>query len=183
MSQNAANPFPSTSEKAIIIADTGLNKRQIGDWMKKARRKLRVKSSKPDENLAEESVRPAPITSTDVTSDKSLPSNQTNLENLLLELRNQPMLLQDSVLDNIQSVLPADKAEGVQQGSHSDVSACKLCKSSLIAEQESDKHEAPKKKIELHMKEWRLRPENADTFYPSSAEKKKIVIETGIDKR
>jgi hypothetical protein len=183
MSQNAANPFPSTGEKAKIIAGTGLNKRQIGDWMARARRKLKVKSSEPNQNLAKESVRPVPIPSTDVTSDKSLPSNQTNLENLLLELRNQPMMLQDSVQDNTQSVLPAGKADGVQEGSHSDVSACKLGISSLIAELESDKHETLKKKFELYMKEWRLHPENADTLYPSSAETKKILIETGIDKR
>lgn len=183
MSQNAANPFPSTSEKAQLAADTGLNKRQIGDWMARARRKLRVKSSKPSENLAKESVRPAPIPSTYVTSDKSLLSNKTNVENLLLELRNQPMLLQDSVPDNTQSVLPASKAEAVQQGSYADVPTGKLGITSLIFELESEKHETSIKKFELYMNEWRLRPENAETLYPSSGEKKMIAMETGIDKR
>jgi hypothetical protein len=183
MSRNAANPFPSTSEKAQLIADTGLNKRQIGDWMARARRKLRVKSSKPSENLAKESVRPAPKPSTDVTSDRSLLSNKTNVENLLLELRNQPMPLQDSVPNNTQTVLPASKAEAVQQGSYADVPAGKLGITSLIFELESDKHEMLIKKFEIYMKEWRLRPENAETLYPSSTEKKKILMETGIDKR
>ncbi|KAL3795774.1 hypothetical protein ACHAW5_007687 [Stephanodiscus triporus] len=33
MSQNVDNLFPSTSQKARIVADTGLNRRQVGDWM------------------------------------------------------------------------------------------------------------------------------------------------------
>jgi hypothetical protein len=175
MSQNADNPFPSTSQKSRIVADTGLNRRQVGDWMARARKKLRVKSGQPNESLAGDRVRPASTPSTEISSVRSLPSDPTNVENLLLELRNQPMLFQESVRENTESVLPARKAE--------DGSAGKLGISSLIAELESDKHETSTKQFELYMKEWLLRPENADKLYPSLAEKKKIVIATGIDKR
>jgi hypothetical protein len=176
VSQNADSPFPSSSQKAQIVADTGLNKRQVGDWLARARRKLRGKSTKPNGSLAEDSARPAFVPSTDIGNVNSLTSNATNAENLLLGLGNQPMLLQNAVRGS--TLLAA-----VKQGSHAGVSTGKLGISSLIAELESDKHKISTKEFDLYMKDWRLRPENMNKLYPSWAEKEKIITETGIDKR
>jgi hypothetical protein len=177
MSQNAATPFPTTSQKTQIAAATGLNKRQVGDWLARARRKLRVKSNKPSDSSAGVSARPASIPSADIASVKSLPSDAANAENLLLGLENQPMLLQDVAQENTHLA-------AVQQGSQADASTGKLGISSLIAELESDKHKISTKEFEIYMmKDWRLRLENTDKLYPSSAEKEKIITETGIDKK
>jgi hypothetical protein len=175
MSQHADSPFPSSSQKAQIVADTGLNKRQVGDWLARARRKLNGKLSKPNGSLAEESARPAFVHSTDVRLVKSLPSDATNAENLHLELGDHPMLLQNAQGN---TALAA-----VQQSSHADVSTGKLGISSLIAELESDKQKISTKELDLYMKAWRLRPENMNKLYPSWAEKEKIITDTGVDKR
>ena len=39
--QHADNPFPDTRQKTTIMADTGLTKQQVGDWMARKRMKLR----------------------------------------------------------------------------------------------------------------------------------------------
>ena len=79
--QHDDNPFPDTSDKATIIADTGLTKRQIGDWMARARKKLRKKNS------------PSSKKNRSISADLATVNNisggsPTKVENLLLALKN-----------------------------------------------------------------------------------------------
>ena len=39
LEEHKSNPFPSNEEKLVIMASTGLNKRQLSDWLAKARKK------------------------------------------------------------------------------------------------------------------------------------------------
>ena len=67
ISQHVDDPFPDASEKAtiMIMADTGLTKQQVGDWMARKRMKLRKKDN-----------------STNKSDLRTL--NTTKVENLLL---------------------------------------------------------------------------------------------------
>merc|ERR1712194_105532 len=100
LSHHSANPFPSTSEKERIIADTGLSKRQLGDWMARARKKLRKKPSQLNQYSNQDKVQPAIEPSVDVTSVKSIQSSPSKVENLLLALRN-PLPQQNGSLEGI----------------------------------------------------------------------------------
>ena len=77
ISLHRVNPFPDAEEKARICADTGLSKRQLGDWMARARKKLRKKSNDKKKSP-----------SATVSSISSIPSK---VENLLLN--SQPQLV------------------------------------------------------------------------------------------
>ena len=72
--KNLANPYPTQQEKLIIMASTGLNKRQLSDWLSKARKKHA-------NTIAG---------TTSANASKTLPkadSNSDKLENLLLQLK------------------------------------------------------------------------------------------------
>ena len=74
ISLHRVNPFPDAEEKARICADTGLSKRQIGDWMARARKKLRKKSNDKKKSPS--------------ATVSSISSSPTKVENLLLALKN-----------------------------------------------------------------------------------------------
>eukprot|EP00571_Detonula_confervacea_P014493 CAMPEP_0172307760 /NCGR_PEP_ID=MMETSP1058-20130122/8537_1 /TAXON_ID=83371 /ORGANISM="Detonula confervacea, Strain CCMP 353" /LENGTH=3131 /DNA_ID=CAMNT_0013020015 /DNA_START=168 /DNA_END=9563 /DNA_ORIENTATION=+ len=181
LSQHPANPFPSTSEKAKIVADTGLSKRQVGDWMARARKKLR-KTSSPDKG------QPADKPSTDVTTVKIIQSSPTKVENLLLALRNQTSTPQQNSLvgdqhvqGNTQLLLPSRTIESAQEKSH--VSDGEVGMSAPIVGSGGETQKTSIKELEIFMQTWLSRPENAGNLMPSLAQKEKIIQETGIQKK
>lgn len=42
--QHIDNPFPTQQQKLIMMATTGLNKRQLSDWLSKARKKQKLQT-------------------------------------------------------------------------------------------------------------------------------------------
>lgn len=74
ISLHRVNPFPDAEEKARICADTGLSKRQVGDWMARARKKLRKKSNDKKKSPS--------------ATVSSISSSPSKVENLLLALKN-----------------------------------------------------------------------------------------------
>ena len=103
ISQHSNNPFPDASQKAKIMRDTGLSKRQVGDWMARARKKLRKRTS-PNEKSTPGKVKPQ----TDVTTVSSISSSPTKVENLLLALKNPHQM--SSLPADVKVVQPAPVA-------------------------------------------------------------------------
>lgn len=84
MDEHRGNPFPDCVEKAKIVADTGLSKRQVGDWLARARKKMRDKFDRI-QNQDKAAAKPP----TDLRSMDSISSSPTKVENLLLELKHR----------------------------------------------------------------------------------------------
>lgn len=152
--------------------------------MARARKKLRKCSSEPDKKSAPDEEKTADKPSTDVTNVKSIPSDPTKVENLLLALRNQPLILQqnsDSGQQGLeesttQSVLPDDKVDAVQDGP----GVLEGLRPGVL---EGLMQKTSIKELEIFMMSWLSRPENAGNLLPSLAQKESIVQETGIEKK
>ena len=91
MVQHVDNPYPTPTEKAKIIADTGLTKRQVGDWMARSRKKLKAKS---DSQQSINNNEPALTLSDDLTMMDSAQTNPAEI--MLSDFRNRSsMSVQD----------------------------------------------------------------------------------------
>ncbi|KAL7541614.1 hypothetical protein ACHAXR_011069, partial [Thalassiosira sp. AJA248-18] len=174
ISKHAADPFPTTEEKAIIVSDTGLSIRQVGDWMARARKKLRKKPNSPNKKLVEDKgQQPATPSkpSTDVATVKIVKSSPTKVENLLLELRNQGSAPSAST----PKAVPASKVEQVAIKVNSPAS--------VLTETGGVKGKTTIRELEAYMNLWLSRPENVGNLMPSLSQKERIIQETGIEKK
>jgi len=190
VSHHSANPFPSISEKERIIADTGLSKRQLGDWMARARKKLRRTTHQLNKHSNQDKAQTPGETFADVTSVKSIQSSPTKVENLLLALRN-PLPQQNRCHEGTEQGSVQETIQAMQhQTAIEDTfkSAEKVCKSTqteLAGERQlgGEKLKTPIKELETYMKRWLSCSENKGNLMPSLDQKEKIIEETGIEKK
>ncbi|KAL7554514.1 hypothetical protein ACHAWF_017971 [Thalassiosira exigua] len=179
ISDNETNPFPTTEDKSRIMADTGLSKRQVSDWLARARKKLRKKSSEPETKRSPEKPKPE-LPKSDVATVKSVPSSPTKVENLLMALRNGNVPLTPSKEMN-----PTCKADqqAVKASPHQSVLHGDVVTSALSTGSGAENHKTTTKELDTYMKAWVSRPENQCDLMPTLAQKEKIIQETGIEKK
>lgn len=154
MIQHADDPYPTPREKSQIIADTGLTKKQIGDWMARTRRKLKTKPLTT--NSANEKE---PNDLMIVDSDQS---NPANIENLLLDFRKQASTPGHDIPVGV-----AGPAVVISENPSTDP--------------ENLKQPTSIKELENFMKTWLTSPEG--NLFPNLAQKETIIAATGIDKK
>jgi hypothetical protein len=159
MIQHADYPYPTPSEKAVIIAETGLTKRQISDWMARSRKKLKTI---PITNNSTNSKKPELELSNDIATLDSAHNNPANGKNLLLDLRNQTgMPGHDNPAGTI----------GVKE---------EILASPATNPMSSDKPTSIKD-LEIFMKTWLT--SSGGNLFPTLAQKESIILATGIDKK
>lgn len=174
MVQHNDNPYPTPSEKVKIIADTGLTKRQIGDWMARSRKKLKAKSSQPAND-----IEPAVAPSNDFTIMDSDHGNLANVVNLLPDLRNQSAMPMQDIPDDSKDVIPDGSTNTVEKTCNSSDGV--FDGSSVLTESGNLSQPTSLRKLEIYMKTWLTSPEG--NLFPTLAQKEKITQATGIDKK
>lgn len=174
MVQHNDNPYPTPSEKVKITADTGLTKRQIGDWMARSRKKLKAKSSQPAND-----IEPAVTPSNDVTIVDSDHGNLLNVVNLLPVLRNQSAMPMQDIPGDSKDVIPDGNTNTVDKTYKSSDGVS--YRSPVLTESGNLSQPTSLKELEVFMKTWLTGPEG--NLFPTLAQKERIIQATGIDKK
>ncbi len=158
MIQHADHPYPTPSEKAVLIADTGLTKRQISDWMARSRKKLKTI---PITNKSTNSKEPELALTNDLAILDSAHSNPANGKNLLLDLRNQirmPGDIRTGKVDVEEDIFVSPSTNPTSSNKPTSI-----------------------KDLEIFLKTWLTSSEG--NLFPTLAQKESIILATGIDKK
>jgi hypothetical protein len=167
MVQHVDNPYPTPTEKAKIIADTGLTKRQVGDWMARSRKKLKAKS---DSQQSINNNEPALTLSDDLTMMDSAQTNPTEI--MLSDFRNRSsMSVQDIPVnsDKVTSVGENNAEENI------------FSTSPLLIDPGNSNKPTTIKEVETVLKTWLNSLEG--NLFPTLAQKESLIQATGIDKK
>ena len=204
LAQHSENPYPSIDEKEKIMADTGLSKRQIGDWMSRARKKMKAKEvegSAESSVLIKESCNNSQSSVLPVT-ERTVPSNfQLLLDVTSLSMHQvagtsaeqqpntsagskDPTQLETSsaVADhtnnggNIDASTPIVETVYANMGS----SITDITGSGQILPPSTSKTSFTNE-IKEYLWRWISSPEHSSKPYPSKSEKEKIMADTGIE--
>jgi len=193
VAKNPTVPVPSPQEKATIMNDTGLERRQLSDWLHRARRK-----KKRNEVITAEACRKIPDTATTslfLHSKNAMPSIGTQLSSTEIVSR----------MDNTESEVP--KQQPNQVNFEGNVASLNCSATEVVAQNDNIETKVNEddsgilessssatvsvfqekglpKSAKLYLEQWISIPEHAAYPYPSREEKDAIISQFAIeDKR
>ncbi|KAL7473776.1 hypothetical protein ACHAXS_014443 [Conticribra weissflogii] len=197
VAKNPTIPVPSQEEKATIMNDTGLERRQLSDWLHRARRK-----KKRQDVIAAEVCEDAPgatVTSSALNSKTSLPSvgiklssteTASNVTNSYIE--QQPtQVTNECYVSSLNCPAPEDVAQTYNIETKVNDESIRTvpitCSGSGVLDSSSSaivtlsQEKGLPKPAKLYLEQWISIPEHAAYPYPSREEKDKIIAQFAIE--
>ncbi|KAL7488971.1 hypothetical protein ACHAW6_014562 [Cyclotella cf. meneghiniana] len=180
--EHSRYPFPTLDEKATIMSATGLNKRQLSDWLAKARKKQKKRARLSSENPVDVSA-----TSAEKTYIPKANAESEKLEDLLLQLKGCLPLASQSSGHLLNGTTGSDTVSSAGHKTVTEVRSEAIPSStplkSSMAQTDTD---SPNKSANLGLSDeaknylWKWIQSHKSNPFPSKAEKEKMMEDLGI---
>eukprot|EP00804_Cyclotella_cryptica_P023246 CCRYP_000433-RA/>CCRYP_000433-RA protein AED:0.02 eAED:0.02 QI:325/1/1/1/1/1/5/149/3140 len=180
--KHSSYPFPSLDEKATIMSATGLNKRQLSDWLAKARKKQKKRAGLSSENPDEVGA-----TSDAKSNVPKANAESEKLEDLLLQLKGYTPLASQSSGDLMTGTTDGDNVSSVIQETVTEViSEAIPSRNPLKSSMKPTASDSPNKSANLGLSDeaksylWKWIQTHKSNPFPSKAEKEKMMADLGL---
>jgi len=180
--EHSRHPFPSLDEKATIMSATGLNKRQLSDWLAKARKKQKKRARLSSENHVDVSA-----TSAEKKDIPKANADSEKLEDLLLQLKGCLPLASQSSGDLMNDTTGSDTVSSIGHETITElVSEAIPSTTPLKSSMTPIDTDSPNKSANLGLSDeakrylWKWIQSHKSNPFPSKAEKEKMMEDLGI---